>query len=841
MLQVCCTSEKELEVRRVGSEKGLIDADNCPVNEKPLVLWHAKAFPSCTWDQTLGKLRKQNRIENSNETTGKEAKSDHQEQRQKRNLETQRETHRSIRHSYLSAHFNRSPCRIAISVKCFPLSFGPFGRHSGTGKPEIDKDGKSKIEEVGGHQFLTALLNLPQSNVSPSKPHLSPNLPFYSHHHISIPLQSPDTTFNRIFLWSPQTVNPDAPNQTPQNQSTISHPHSRPPEERSDPRKRDGNQEELRETKGDPADNWSVQIPFICSATNLLALFPVSPHSPAPFFKEEQRGCKVRRPDRTMRRLQSKPASSPLSFLALLFLVASPFRAAALPYPLQLANRDGGWLVSTTTWTETNTFTSTITKPISEPTGAAGEDCVPQEPGWIPCGPVCCKSSQYCASWGQCLDNEGGGGGGIISTITTDGHTITTRYSAPFRVTSATSTGDGAASPTNTPTGTPTAIPSGPDDGDGGTAGGGLSPGAIAGIVIGTLAGISLLMLLCFCCIVRGLWGLICGGRKRDDDRRRERVDVVEERYHGGGRPPSTYTGRDRHSRWFGSGPSSAANRRDEEKRDSTGAKWWGLGAIAATLLALLHLRRRDGDKTKGPARDRDRDRARDRRSRSRYTDSYYTYTDSESSWDSRSRRTYLTSYLGSASSGGRTRQDGRGSSRNSNSSSIISMTQQKKMTATTNEITLSLEAEARNCRRAEHGDEGEEDTRYNGRINDDRKWNGNHDTTAIIASVCLYELINKYITHLDMPLTLSTAPFECDMAHTNNRTQIWGLLKISSQRNLIIDGIRLEMHPWSPCVRIGPQVVIGSISRSKRGRNDGLGIWVKSHSGVEECPATPL
>lgn len=345
------------------------------------------------------------------------------------------------------------------------------------------------------------------------------------------------------------------------------------------------------------------------------------------------------------RRLHPKLASPPLSFLALLFL-ASPLPIAALPHPLQLAAR-GDWTVSTTTWTETNTFTSTITKPHTKPTSSPQEDCVPQEPGWIPCGPVCCKSSQYCASWGQCLDNEDGGGGGV-STITTDGQTITTRYSAPFRVTSATATGDGAASATETPTGTATAIPSSPDDSDGGTAGGGLSGGAIAGIVIGSLAGIGLLMLLCFCCIVRGLWGLLCGGRKRDDHRR-ERVDVVEERYHS--------SGRDHHSGWFGGGPSSAGRRRDEEKRDSGGgAKWWGLGAIAATLLALLHLRRKDSGKG-----GRDRDRTRDRRARSRYTDSYYSYGDSD---DSRSRRTYLTSYLGSASSGGRTRQDGRGSSR---------------------------------------------------------------------------------------------------------------------------------------------------------------------------------
>ncbi|KAF6833753.1 hypothetical protein CPLU01_05351 [Colletotrichum plurivorum] len=299
-------------------------------------------------------------------------------------------------------------------------------------------------------------------------------------------------------------------------------------------------------------------------------------------------------------------------------------------------NGGGGYGIYTTTWTETNTFTSTITTNWPETTkasgggagGGSGAACVPKNEGETACGSICCASNQYCAYSGQCAQK-----GWDITTITSNGVPITTQFSAPYRVTSTRATGTFASADE---TGTGTAVPIA-DEGTGG----GLSGGAIAGIVIGTLAGLGLLMLLCFCCIARGLWGLIFGGKKKE--RSRERVEVVEERYsRHGSRMPSAHSHRPSHGGWFGGRPASAAHRKEEKKE---GAKWLGLGAAAATLLALLNLKK---DK---PAR----------KPRSTYTDSYYSYTGtspSESSWDSRTR-TDLTSYIGSSSSGGRTHRTG--------------------------------------------------------------------------------------------------------------------------------------------------------------------------------------
>lgn len=272
-----------------------------------------------------------------------------------------------------------------------------------------------------------------------------------------------------------------------------------------------------------------------------------------------------------------------LTRLALLLLSATP----ALAKPI------------TTTWTETetNTYTSTITPKGggggggggAEPTHAVDKSkpCEPQEEGWTACGWVCCDYYQECVEDGQCRVKEGfeePPGSPIV--ITTDGQ-VTTLFSAPFRVTS-----DGAGSTSGADS------DSSEEDDDGS----GLSGGAIAGIVIGTLAGVGMLGMLCFCCIARGLFGAIFGGRKkkREEDRYTRR----------GSRAPSSsyYTKRGTHSSWYGSGSS-----RDGEKRKGGGAKWLGLGAMAATLLALLNIK-----KDKKPAR----------RTPSMYTDSYM-YTDS--------------------------------------------------------------------------------------------------------------------------------------------------------------------------------------------------------------------
>ncbi|KND90166.1 hypothetical protein TOPH_05159 [Tolypocladium ophioglossoides CBS 100239] len=276
----------------------------------------------------------------------------------------------------------------------------------------------------------------------------------------------------------------------------------------------------------------------------------------------------------------------------------------------------------TTTWTETSTYTSTImTQWIPAPQPTAGVDCVPQNSEQQACGAICCAGWQTCAFMGQCSVKPGYAEPSTI-VVTSDGK-VTTRYSAPFRVTGTTTivtTGANTGQPTATTTNT-AATATNTSDGsaigaDGGTNGGGLSPGAIAGIVIGTLAGVSLLLLLCFCCIARGLWNAIFGRKDK------ERVETVyeEERYHArhGSRVPSAYSRKERHGGWFGGGggrPSSAGNRR--EKKSSDGKWWLGIAGAAATLLALLNLK-----KDKKPPR---------RAMSSRYSDSYYTYSDANS------------------------------------------------------------------------------------------------------------------------------------------------------------------------------------------------------------------
>lgn len=293
-----------------------------------------------------------------------------------------------------------------------------------------------------------------------------------------------------------------------------------------------------------------------------------------------------------------------------------------------VAGGGGGWAFYTTTWTETETFTSTFSSawaPATTATGGGGwgtgADCVPVEgSGQISCGSICCASDQYCAWKGQCYPNAPGGGGGgggggapVTTTIVTGGQTITTQYSAPYRVTSettvtqtgtSTSSGTGVlVSQTSTSTGNGTVTT--------GTASS-LSPGAIAGIVIGVLAGVALLLLICACFLVRGLWhgllallGLGGGAKKR---RRHSETVIEEERYsrHGHSRPASVHSRRDTHTGWFGGGgggrPSTVSGRK--EKKKSSGIGWLGLGAAAGTLLLLLGLRK-DRKRQNRPAKTR--------------------------------------------------------------------------------------------------------------------------------------------------------------------------------------------------------------------------------------------
>jgi len=145
----------------------------------------------------------------------------------------------------------------------------------------------------------------------------------------------------------------------------------------------------------------------------------------------------------------------------------------------------------------------------------------------------------------------------------------------------------------------------------------GLSGGAIAGIVIGVIAGIILLLLFCFCCIIKaGFDGLLAifglGKKKR---RSTERVEVIEERYsrHGSG----TASRRNTHNGWFGGGRPARVT--ETRKKKSTGLG--GLGAVGAGLLglaAILGLKRRHDKNEKPP--------------RSDISSSYYSYTDTSAS-----------------------------------------------------------------------------------------------------------------------------------------------------------------------------------------------------------------
>ncbi|KAK4158163.1 hypothetical protein C8A00DRAFT_28874 [Chaetomidium leptoderma] len=248
----------------------------------------------------------------------------------------------------------------------------------------------------------------------------------------------------------------------------------------------------------------------------------------------------------------------------------------------------GGYAWYTTTWTLTQTFTKTYNSFIPAATGPVdGGNCVPPAgSGQIACGKICCANWQYCAHDGQCMANVPGP---IVQTsVTTGGNTMTTAFSAPYRVTSG----------TVTPTGTGTAEPASTTSGGvspGGTAGG-LSGGAIAGIVVGTIAGVALLLLICACCVVRGLWhGLLAilgiGKKKKSE------TVIEEERYHRRG---STHSHRDNHSSWFGGRPSSAAARKEKSK----GAGLLGMGAALGTLALLLGLKR-DKKKKAAPSNTR--------------------------------------------------------------------------------------------------------------------------------------------------------------------------------------------------------------------------------------------
>lgn len=269
----------------------------------------------------------------------------------------------------------------------------------------------------------------------------------------------------------------------------------------------------------------------------------------------------------------------------------------------------------TTTWTRTYTSTLyTYWLPAPQPT--SGVSCIPQNSEQEACGTICCAGWQTCAYEGQCSSRPGYEAPSTV--VVTDHGVVTTQYSAPYRVTGVTTvtvsqtpqvTSTTSYTYTYTPTTTSSVYPSVHDHQNQ------LSGGAIAGIVIGCLVGFALLILLCFCCIIRGIWDAIFGRKDSSRERERERVDITEERYsRHGSRGPSAYARGDRHAGWVGSRPPP----QPREKPKSNGKEWLGLAGIAATLLALLNLRR-DSEKKQPPPPKRAP------RSRSRYSNSYYS------------------------------------------------------------------------------------------------------------------------------------------------------------------------------------------------------------------------
>ncbi|KAF7526364.1 hypothetical protein G7054_g10796 [Neopestalotiopsis clavispora] len=285
----------------------------------------------------------------------------------------------------------------------------------------------------------------------------------------------------------------------------------------------------------------------------------------------------------------------------------------------------GGYVAGTTTWTVTYTSTwssyiAGATTPASS--GSNGEDCVPADgSGQIACGTICCADWQYCAFSGQCSANSAAGTWTTGTTVGTTATVVTTAFSAPYRVTG---TGTTVTSTATAGAGTGTAA-SATSTGTGAaavstTSNNSLSGGAIAGIVVGTIAGVILLLLLCFCCIVRGLWKTVLailgiGAAKDRRHSKEERTEIIEERYsrHGSVRP--------QHRTWYGGAaggrPSTVASRKTEKK--SSGAGW--LATAGGAALLLLGLRRHDKQKEqshKGGS-------TRPPRSRSDWSSSYYT------------------------------------------------------------------------------------------------------------------------------------------------------------------------------------------------------------------------
>lgn len=282
-----------------------------------------------------------------------------------------------------------------------------------------------------------------------------------------------------------------------------------------------------------------------------------------------------------------------------------------------VATGAGGYAVYTTTYTQTDLIlrTSTISSFYQVATSVAaatptvgvgtGVAICSTSLGETSCGPICCASNQMCASSGSCVVRT--------SSWTYVG---TSSYSAPVRPTSgATITATGTISATTTQPFIPPATASGSTLPIAATSNNGLSAGAIAGIVIGTIAGVMLLLLLCFCCIVKaGFDGILAiFGLGKGRKRRSTETTVIEERYSRHGSAAGSR--RQQHSGWFG-GASRPSRVSEERKKKSSGLG--GLGAVGAGLLGLaviLGLKKKTDHREKPPAA-----------GRSDISSSYYSY-----------------------------------------------------------------------------------------------------------------------------------------------------------------------------------------------------------------------
>lgn len=296
----------------------------------------------------------------------------------------------------------------------------------------------------------------------------------------------------------------------------------------------------------------------------------------------------------------------------------------------------GGYAVYTTTWTETDlvTYTSTVSsyyqyattsawvQPTTTVTAVVAAICTTSL-GESSCGDICCASDQKCAYANSCT---------AYSSVYV---AATSTYSPPVKGTSGgVSTATTVVSATTTDTFLPAATASGSSFPiTSASTSHGLSGGAIAGIVIGVIAGIILLLIICFCCIIKaGFDGLLAlfglGSRKRR--RSTERVEVVETySRHGSG----TASRRDEHNGWFGgSRPARVTEKRREDRSSGLG----GLGMVGAGLLGLAAIL--------GLKRSQDRKKVvrteRSDISSTYYTDSYTGTSASSASSDPRTRRT---------------------------------------------------------------------------------------------------------------------------------------------------------------------------------------------------------